>query len=386
MSTDSLRDLLHDRVADETPVDLSARAWRAGRAVRRRRGLAVVGGVAAGAVAVTGVVAWVDPTSPRPVAPLPAVEPSTPTPTPTPTPDAADTSYNSVPVWFSPSQEEERDLPLVEDGPFPQTLDLGVRTKDLVGPALAAFATGDRVLLVGARNSVVSVDVGRLDQVAKPHGYRVPPTSASMLSPDGEHLLFPQDGAVAVYTVGTGAWSSISTEGRSAYGATWLDASTIGIPLVAPDRALRVFPNPPPVLSEEELPRLEPGFDVGGSLAYGPTRSTTGRTPGRTPSSAQAWGMGTGVNGRDGATDSDLVAFETADGAGVLSMTWTVAVKGGRYKDCCPVAGWLDDRTLVYESRQGEPTLVAWTVGTHDFRRVTTIEGRYDVASYASLS
>ena len=58
---------------------------------------------------------------------------------------------------------------------------------------------------------------------------------------------------------------------------------------------------------------------------------------------------------------------------------------GGRFKDCCPVAGWLDDDTVVYESKQTEPALVAWTVGTDRFRLVSRIKGQYFVASFADL-
>jgi hypothetical protein len=56
-----------------------------------------------------------------------------------------------------------------------------------------------------------------------------------------------------------------------------------------------------------------------------------------------------------------------------------------RYKDCCPVAGWLDDDTVVYESRQTEPVLVSWRLGSHDFGLVSRIIGAYDVASFALI-
>jgi hypothetical protein len=54
-----------------------------------------------------------------------------------------------------------------------------------------------------------------------------------------------------------------------------------------------------------------------------------------------------------------------------------------RFKNCCPVAGWLDPDTVVYESRQTAGLVVAWRVGTHDFRLVSRINGQYDAASFA---
>ena len=37
-----------------------------------------------------------------------------------------------------------------------------------------------------------------------------------------------------------------------------------------------------------------------------------------------------------------------------------------RWKDVLPVAGWLDEDTVVYESRGATHRLVAWRVGTHE--------------------
>jgi hypothetical protein len=62
----------------------------------------------------------------------------------------------------------------------------------------------------------------------------------------------------------------------------------------------------------------------------------------------------------------------------------------GRYKLCCPVVGWTDDQTLVYESRSGEPKLIGWSVGTDHFELVSRIVGlgtdEWYVASFADLS
>ncbi len=388
MTQHQLRDLLHERVADETTVDLTRGAWRAGRQHRRRRSLAVGGGVVAGALAVSGAFAWID-TSPRPTG-TPSAQAST-SASPAATGAGPDATHQGVDVWWSPDQTEERELPYVDDGPFPHTLDLAVRTKALVGPARAAFATGDTVLLVGEQNSIVSIDVSRLDDVALPHGYRVAPTSSRMLSPGGTRLLFPQDRSIEVYTIATGAWSTIETDGEgegdsNAY-AVWVDDFHIGV-----------------------LPRVDggdgPRYTLGGrrsggfaSYAVPPSFATRQAVPyGDTEmtdyTAARSWGMG-GIDlphRGDSVSDPELISVETPDLSGVLAMT-DVRTDGSdsRYKDCCPVVGWLDDQTVVYLSRQAEHTLVAWTVGTHEFRRVTTITGgsgdaQYDAASFAAFS
>ena len=72
-------------------------------------------------------------------------------------------------------------------------------------------------------------------------------------------------------------------------------------------------------------------------------------------------------------SEPEFIAAEAGGEPSVLAMMWDIRDDGhgGRFLQCCPVAGWLDDRTLVYESRQTEPALVAWTVGTDDFGLVS---------------
>lgn len=381
MSTDSLKDLLRERVAGETTTDLTRGAWRAGRRARRRRSLAVGGGVMAGAVAVSGGVAWVG-------GGTATLEPTPSTSTTEPAPPVAagpDATFEGVDVWFSPDQAEERELPFVEDGPLPRTIDLDVRSKALAGPVVMAFALGESVLLMDASGNAVSLDISRLDDVALPHGYRVAPTSFRMLSPDGARLLFPQDGSVEVYEVATGGWTSIPVLENASY-ALWTDATTIAVPPgvtggtapiigIAPDRGqYSVRPSAPP-------------FDTRTAQPVGPTAA-------HLVSSAQVWGMGgIGLPHRDDAVgDPELMAVDVGGAAAVLSFTSTLGDgSDSRWKDCCLAVGWLDDRTVVYLSRQREQTLVAWTVGTDEFRRVATIEGGlpdagYDAASFASFS
>ena len=86
-------------------------------------------------------------------------------------------------------------------------------------------------------------------------------------------------------------------------------------------------------------------------------------------------------------SDPEFISARAGGQESVLSIQWNVRDEGhgGRFLQCCPVAGWLDDRTLVYQSRQTAPALVAWTVGTNDFGLVSTIKGQYLLASFADM-
>lgn len=382
--SEPLRELLRERVADEHATDLSRSAWRAGQRVRRRRALAVGGGVVAGAVAVSGVVVWggggATTVEPRPGSTSPAT-------TSDPAVDAGpDATHQGVPVWWSPDQVEERGLPFVEDGPLPRTIDLDVRGEQLDGPVVMAFALGRTVVLRDAFGFSVPVDVSRLDQVTLPHGYRTAPTSWRMLSPDGARLLFPQDDRLEIYDVASGEWAQISSEGTNWSYAQWESDTSIVVPRATTGGEARRFGlrqglASPSVEVAPFAPRLDllEAQPVGGTVVRGTSR-------------AQAWGMGgVGLPARERSTsDPELLAFETPTADGVLAFTGALGDgSDSRSKDCCLAAGWLDDETVVYLSRQAEHTLVAWTVGTHEFRRVATITGGqpdsvYDAVSFAA--
>jgi hypothetical protein len=84
--------------------------------------------------------------------------------------------------------------------------------------------------------------------------------------------------------------------------------------------------------------------------------------------------------------DAEAIRVEGPEGTDLLKMD-----PDGRSKECCPVAGWLDDHTLAFETRSGVPGLFAWDLGTARVRRIARIEGvavdvgeRY-VGSYAGL-
>ena len=381
MTDQELRDLLEERVADVTTHDLSGLAWRAGRRARRRDRLAVVGAAAVVTAAVASGAAVLG--DGRPTAPSPAPNVAGPAPTSVERTEA-DGRYEGVPVWFSPTRQEEGGLPALDTEVLPRVVDLEsgpvVKAMDR---AVAAFAVGDTVRLVDEDGGQVGVSIARLDDVTKPNGYSYRPVHESMLSPDGQHLVFPQDGSVAIYSL-DGGWSEIDTGDAVTRFVTWVADDTLVLPPgEGGGPSLGYTVDGGGVFSDLTVDRLRPLFSVGDAQAYGPTRSSAG-------SSAQSYGMGVPIPGdhagRD-LSDPEFVYAETVAGLAALSLTWTIDEDGddGRFLQCCPVAGWLDERRLVYESRQTEPALVAWTVGTDEFRLVSRIRGEYSLASFADL-
>ncbi|MBJ7359098.1 hypothetical protein [Nocardioides sp.] len=384
MTDQMLRDLLEERVSGVAVPDLSAGAWRTGRRARRRTRLAVLGAAAAATAAVTlggAVLTGTGRTT------QPAPPPGGPTLTSAPTPPTAepDARYEGVPVWWSVGREQEGDLSPVDDSPLPEVIDLrSAPTAERPDRAVAAFAVGDQVRLVDPSGAQLSLSLDRLDDVTKPNGYRYRPVSHSMLSPTGEYLVFPQDDSVEVYTLATGQWRSIDTGDRVTRFVTWVGDDSFVLPGSASGggdvldvRGDLVSPGG----TQMRSPRLRPGFDTRTAQAFGLTR----RSPGG--SEAQAWGMGVPVPVADPGkhlAEPEFVAARVGGVTRVLAILWEIHDEG-RYLQCCPVAGWLDDRTLVYESRQTDPALVAWTVGSDEFRLVSRIEGSYAVASFAQL-
>jgi len=381
MTQERLRELLRERVADETMPDYSLRAWRAARVVRRRRRLGAASGVVAATVAISAGIAAVDSTPPGPRKPAePAATDVTPTPTPDATPDA---TYEGVPVWWSPDQFEEDALPAV-DSALPAEIELAGRPEEPVDRALAAFAHGRSVTLVGADGAMHWVDLSRLQDVTKPNGYSYFPADASMLSPTGAYLAFLQPGQVAVYAVATGEWTDVDVSGGvidvgggGGLMLTWTGADEFVVsgPLGGLGSRYDVTGRD---LPGERVGPVEPAFDWPPAQPYG--RDV--RSPRQVD--AQSWGMGVPLPVRDAGSYVSDPEFLVASGSVLAFMDRLTDGLSDRFKNCCPAAGWLDDSTVVYESRQALASrLVSWRVGTDEFGLVSRIQGRYDVASFA---
>ena len=394
MTDQQLRDLLRERVAEVTTTDLSRTAWVTGRRTRRRERLAAVGAVAVVSAAVaTGITVLGD--HGASVRPEPAPATTTPTVDPSPTEDVEpgevydpplsdrpDATYQGVPVWWSPDERQELTLPSVASQ-LPPVIDLGVRVQ-AIDYAVAAFSVdeGQEVLLTGPAGGQVAVDISFLDDVTKPNGYHYRPVHEAMLSPTGRYLVFPQDGSVQVYTVADGSWKEIDTGDRTTRFVAWVNDDSFILP-DAPGGIGDALDVRGRHAGRLELTPPDPGFDVGQAQPYGRTRTgPIGR--------AQTWGMGADLPVRHAgeyASQPDFLSVDDQGSPQALAFMWTIGdgSEGGRFKNCCPVASWLDDRSIIYESRQTSPVLVAWTVGTNRFRLVSRIEGAYDLASFTRL-
>ena len=332
MTQERLRELLHDRVAEETMPDYSARAWQAARVVRRRHRLGAAAGVVVATVGVSAAIAAVDssPLEPKRTPVQPAVDAS----------EGPDATYQGVPIWWSPDQQEEQALEPIESS-LPAEIDLREAEPYVPGEldrAVAAFVRGRDVLLVGPEGQVRTVDVNRLQNITKPNGYAYFPTGTRMLAPDGESLVFLQPGQTyAVFAIRTGQWSTVPGDS--------VDAA------------------PPPV---------EPPFEASAAKPYGENRD-----------GAQSYGRGVPLPVRDPGRQLPGPEFLVADGAVLAFMAAGTDGQDSRFTHCCPVAGWLDPETVVYESRQKDAVLVAWRVRTGEFFLVSRIRGDYFHISFA---
>jgi hypothetical protein len=323
MSTEDLRDLLQERVADASAPDLSAAAWRDAARLRTRR-RAAVGAAVAAVVTVAGVATAVDHSRSQ--------DRGGPAVTPEPV-DPADATVLDAPVFWSPEPAAEGDLPATGGGVLPERVDLAAGAAS-VADAPVPRATAAFVVYAGARLARIVLLTPDGDRSLDPPA-GIAPGAAGLgvvLSPDGATLEVSGDGGVATYSFGTGRWSA-ATEGAPAY------------------------PDLPP--------------QVAGAHPYG----ATAREPGGVRT-AQAYGRGSSVPVPAGdLTHPETVAVAPRLGPPTILAITTPQGSAARSPQCCPVAGWLADDTVVYASRGTVPVLVAWRVGTHDFGLVSRIEG-----------
>lgn len=385
MTEQHLRDLMHDSVADVSTEDLADAAWERAVRARRRNRVAAVAGAAAAVVAIAGTVALVD----RPTA-SPGPTPTTSNPRPSED-GRPDTQLGDLPVWWSPDAAAEALLPAIEPGrsELPPVIDLGSGAPDVgaapIDRALAAFAVFDdsgvnRLLLLTADGDYRTLDVSGLAKVSMTNGYPADPEDVSMLSPDGRVLMFPQDGHLMLYRLETGEWRQIDTGTHESGYATWINDTEIYLPSTPDGGPGPIFDLAGDRTGSERFGQVAGADALGHLTAYG-----TWRTGPR--STAETFDPGPDIAVPDGYLGPP--GFLATEDGQVLAFLWK-APGETRWKRCCPVAGWLDSTTVVYESRKTEPQLIAWTVGTHEFRAVATITGftpgrEAYVASFARL-
>lgn len=386
--TDTLRDLLHESVADAEMPDVSDVAWRAGGRARRRRSVSAVAVVAAVAVVVGGVVLAVDQRDGHDsVAP---VHRPTPTSAPYTGKDKPDGSYLGTSVWWAPSVAQEGSLAYTVS-PFPTTIDLKdpatPLADDPIPRAVAAFAlVGEsdpsEVLLLAPDGSLRSVSLAPVSPMHDPEGNLRIRVGPSMLSPSGEYLMFPQDESIRLLRLRDQRWTTIA-HGVRAWDATW--TSDDEVLLWNHERPGATYPvydvHGDPDVGGNAGDDFNPRWD---SDPYGlPKRSLNG-------SLAQSYTAAADVP----QPKALHLSPRQSDWIGIASAPDAILVlpqEEARQKQCCQVAGWIDRDVLLYESRSSEGLrLMAWQQGTGNFWQVSDVVGwtmgqESVVSSYARL-
>ncbi|MGC4110594.1 MAG: hypothetical protein QM747_09265 [Nocardioides sp.] len=398
--TDTLHDLLHASVADADMPDVADAAWRSGGRARRRRAAATVAGVACVALVVGGLVWAADQEGgAHRVAPVHQPTPSS-DPGPAPGGNRPDGSYRGTSVWWAPSVAQESALAYTSS-PFPTTIDLSAPesglTGDPIGRGVAAFAVygpsgaleSGRVL--GSDGLLRTVDLTPAGPAANsapvlpmrdPEGNLRVRAGASMLSPTGEYLMFPQSHSIRVLTLADGRWSTIETGRAETWDATWTEDGRIvlwdpahpaaGAPVYGVNGRRIADPSATDDLRPRwnadpyGLPRRSPRGFLAQSYTAGPDVPQPPRlhlSPGQ----------------------SDWIGVAAAPDAILV-----LPQEASRQKQCCQVAGWLGD-DVVFESRSSEGLrILAWQVGTGHFWQVSQVVGwtpgmESVVSSYARL-
>lgn len=385
--TDTLRDLLHESVADADMPDLADLAWRDGAKARRRRAASVVAGVACVSVVAGGVVWALDERDGhRTAAPVQSPSPSS---TPYSAKTKPDGEYRGTSVWWAPSIAQESSL-AYGPSPFPTTIDLATATPlaaDPIGRALAAFAvTGDNglsdVVVLAQDGTLRTISLAPVSPMHDPEGNLAVRAGPSMLSPNGEYLMFPQDDSIRLLHLQDQQWSTIA-HGVRAWDATWTSGDEVL--LWNHERPSATYPvydvNGDPVVRHHVSDDFNPRWD---SDPYGlPRRSFNG-------SLAQSYTAGADVP----QPPALHLSSGQSDWIGIASAPDAILVlpqEGARQKQCCQVAGWIDRDVLLYESRSSEGLrLLAWQQGTGNFWQVSDIVGwrpgyQTVTASYARL-
>lgn len=376
MTDQRLRDLLHEQVADLEPTDLSGDAWAGARRIRQRRTALVASAAVATLAVVAGSLALTkgDGAGPADPAPTPTNE-QTAVPSSTVEPGR---DYRGAKTWWAPVDTAEADLPELASLPYPPEIslapDLPPHSAGVLAHAVYELS-GDgprpgRVVIVGHDGLTHALDVGRLDPVTDEEGNVLSPLTAESLAPDGQHVFFIQDSSLEVYDLTTGDWATYDTVAWLAEQARWISATDVWVPgeLGRPDGIGTTYDvtggsadtsrtAPARVWDTSDEPYGVVRESAGGGVAQAVFLAAEATDPG-----------GTRLGGLD------AVAARPGSSGGVHLLVMP-GQGDGRWKGCCPVIGWLDDETVLFQSRSNAMRILAWRVGTADLRRVSRITG-----------
>jgi hypothetical protein len=364
MTTQGLRELMEERVADVEAGDLAAPAWaRAGR-VRRRRQAAAVAAGAAVVLAVAGGVAVLDdrpaadssPTG-RPTSTAPAA----PTPTTSQQGPRAELAgeFRGAPFWWAPPTEQDSELPVLQVPGLPDVLSMADEEPVTTPPARvdAVFGTAKQRYRLLSDGQIVSVDLSdRLGPVGDEGGNMFNPLGAQSVSPDGTQVLFRQPGRLEVWDLPTNQWRTVPTADYES--AEWTRDGELWLP------------------GDGDTGRPDPwdrGDQQYSQVVVGPGGAAE-----------LDWMEGTGAPTTGGPGQFANPEFLVAGEVGAPDL---LAFGMGRSKICCAPVGWFShDFVLFGTSSAGTYHVLAWRVGTPDLYRVseyTSVPRRLVAASWA---
>jgi hypothetical protein len=387
MTEPDVRDLLAELADSVDGPDLANSAWD--RAVHsRRRRVVVAAGAAAVVLTVVAGAVYVNEREP-------STQPAVPSPKydhtfgPLPGPE-----LNGFTVQAAPELSAESGLP-AQASPLPASIDLSMPNPSAIDQPLtsvvAAFAIAkivgddtqfDGVMLIGPNGELRHLDAARLRLVANPRGDAFLPFTAGSLSPDGTRLAFAQPDGIAVFDIPSGQWTDFAVPD--------IEADALDLHWTADGASIRLG------LTTVNADTGHATSDRIGSPLYA------------TDLDVEYWW---GPARANGAADARGAAYldEKMPLEGVDPNPPAVVVAGGgfrsllvipdqqpRWKNCCAVSGWLDDRTIAYESTFSEEVgrasqitrVLAWDVLDGAVRLVTTVTGSSDMlfrGSYADL-
>ena len=297
--------------------------------------------------------------------------------------------YGGVPVWWAPSTEQEPDLPQLTGSGLPERIDLSETSGEVPAGtrAVGLFQLwGEHpgeVVVVGADGSTYSLDVSRLDPVTIRRGIEIAPVTHESVSPDGRYAVFVQERSLEVYDFDESSWTTITPRHDAYLDSVGWRGNLIEV------RSQ----------TDLDLQRYGPttGRYLGRSTDLDPYLGPRSRDDSYGPIARfdDAGARGLILAGPVGSPDLLEHQSVEAVGAGGTSKPEAVlALTGGpdegRWTQCCPVVGWLDESTVLFESRHEDARILAWRVGTSDVYRVSDIRGwtagaESYVASFAAV-
>ncbi len=355
-------------------VDLAERAWAtalAERAVRRRRILSGLGGIAA-----VGVV----------VAVAQGIGRDTTPPVP-PTPSPTSTVLNRLPdgtVYASmPREGKEDQLPDYDAG-LPSLIDPRGRVVSLsklpsppstiVAVYLRRAGTHYRAVLVPKDRTQVLVDELDLLPVSDGAGNEGLPLGPKAISTDGRSVVFAQPGAVVRLDLDSGKVGRYVVPAPDLEVAGWGEGSDVVVrtpsrsfTLDLADPAPRAVPGPVPAPATEGL-GLPVTELVGETMTAGRWSASGAYLDQVVTSPVIVRGEGPIYQGlvavdSEARTGRVLIAPESPDG-----LT-------GRFVSCCTALGWADPSTLLFRSAGYDGSWVlAWNVETGRVYDVTRLD------------